>query len=166
VEVKTVRTETQVELEKLKHDLVKKAEKVCADALPGGVAKDSRSITKSNLQNLLTAATSTTCVAEVENFVRYQTGRLAPWQARRTGQGKSFGDTVLTALEEIQKLPKGANPKADPKADPELQIEAVRHFLGYLLRQATYLGAVSAAQRGGDQGARQTGSSYQRNRRP
>lgn len=166
MEVKTVRTETQVELEKLKHDLVKKAEKVCADALPQGVVQRGSGITKSNLQNLLTAATSTTCVAEVENFVRYQTGRLPAWQARRTGPGKSFGDTVLVALEEIQNLPTGADPKAGLTADPELQIEAVRHFLGYLLRQATYLGAVSAAQRGGDQGARQTGASYQRNRRP
>jgi hypothetical protein len=166
VEVKTVRTETQVELEKLKHELVKKAEKVCADALPQGVVKRGSGITKSNLQNLLTAATSTTCVAEVENFVRYQTGRLDAWQARRTGPGKSFGETVLVALDDIQKLPTGADPKAGLTADPELQIEAVRHFLGYLLRQATYLSAVNAVPRGGDQGARQAGSSYQRNRRP
>jgi len=157
-----VRTETQVELEKLKHDLVKKAEKVCADALPQGVVKRGSGITKSNLQNLLTAATSTTCVAEVANFIRYQTGRLDDWRTPHP-KNKPFGDTVLAALNEINENPQtGAN----PKADPELQIEAVRHFLGYLLREATYLGAVSAAQRGGDQGARQTGPSYQRNRRP
>jgi hypothetical protein len=166
VEVKTVRTETQVELEKLKHNLVKKAEKVCADALPQGVVQRGSGITKSNLQNLLTAATSTTCVAEVENFVRYQTGRLEAWRVRRTGPNTSFGETVLAALTEIKKPQPGPDSKAGLMADPELEIEAVRHFLGYLLRQAIYLSAVNAVPRGGDQDARQTGPSYQRNRRP
>jgi hypothetical protein len=155
-----VRAETQVKLEQLKHELVEKAERVCEEALPRGVVK-SGGVTKSNLQNLLTAATSTTCVAEVENFVRYQTGRLEEWR-RPSPKSKLFGETVLAALNEIKELRTGP----DPTADPELQIEAVRHFFGYLLRHATYLGAVSAAKQGGDQGAQQTGPAYQHNRRP
>ena len=83
-------------------------------------------VERSQLQNVLRLALSTTSVQEVKLFIRYQCGRAK----RNEGwKNRNFGETLNTTLTEVIE---------ETQDNPGLSIELVRLFLGYLIREARY----------------------------
>jgi hypothetical protein len=74
---------------------------------------------KGPLQGLRTVATSSVCVEEIENWLRYQAGRSA------SGWRPNQADGVITGM-------LAAANKAKAVGVPEM--DAVRLFVGYLVR--------------------------------
>jgi len=89
-------------------------------------------VTKTQLSNLLRLASETTSTKEVLAFVRYQIGRESEkkqdkWRWRKD----EFGEQLIRVLEqEVLRL----------HNEKKVQIRLMRLFLGYMRRQAIYLG--------------------------
>jgi hypothetical protein len=135
-----LKAETQVQLEGLKRRLVEKAGQLCASSLPQGVKRypKKEDVSRSQLQNLVNAACGTSTVAELENYLRYQIGRQGQdgWRTMQPEAKQQLGQALLVCLSAVCEI-------AGPPTDSELQLEAVRHFLGYLHREAVYRGAIT-----------------------
>ena len=89
-------------------------------------------VTKTQLSNLLRLASETTSTKEVLAFIRYQIGRESEkkqdkWRWRKD----EFGEQLIRVLEqEVLRL----------HNEKKVQIRLMRLFLGYMRRQAIYLG--------------------------
>ena len=136
-----MRPKTRVSLERIKADLVQAAEELCRRTIPQGLSRGEDGVTRAMVQNLLNAANATAVPAELKNFLRYQIGRSEPGKRWRQG---NFGPALLTGIQRAA---------AVVGSEPELGMEAVRHFCGYVLREATYLQAYPAGR--GETGAGQ-----------
>lgn len=115
-----------LEVEKHKDTLVEKVEVFLTNQPP---------VTATQLQNLLRLASETTSPKEVLSFIKYQIGREPhdkpeKWKWRK----ENFGERLIQILEgEVLIL----------HEDKRVKVRLMRLFLGYLRRQAVYLGPPS-----------------------
>ena len=86
-----------------------------------GEPRDVVPVERSQLQNLLRLALSTSSIKEVKLFIRYQMSRHREWSVQ------NFGQALISAIGEVENdAPEG------------VKIDLVRLFLGYFVREARY----------------------------
>lgn len=128
-----------------KEQLVPAAEKLIEDCKVTQLRKND--FGHSQLRNLIAVAMETQSPKVVENFIRYQMGRDSGKQKKNWSHpgagGKPMGDLFLKQIAEsdgaISNALKDMPETDDPQQIQVVQMELLRHFLGFASRYLKYL---------------------------
>jgi hypothetical protein len=127
-------------LDELEDELVRRAEKL-VDNNPGITITrgKGKGLEDSQIRNIIAVANETSSLAVVENFIKYQIGRIdkpnEKWRFREKDEA-GFGETLLQELRWLREL---AASKAEGEVTPQdLEIRFARLYLGFLMRYFKY----------------------------